>query len=320
MSFLVALMQQQRDRRSAATLDAALARVLERGYAEVGDPYRFGAKGPDAWDCSGFVAWCYEGRVRAFTDWIYEDTVACPDPRPGDVVLYEYADPGQPGVRFPHAGLWLSDAETLDARGGLGIGVHPHLVGAARVTRRVPGLDPGGAALFTPEQVAAVLGSPLENVRAQWPLVVAALEEFGIADEPVQVAAAATVGVETRAFLPVREAWWLSEAWRAANLRYYPYYGRGLIQLTWASNYARAERELGIGGLVADPDLALDERHSARILAWYFATHPAGEPLIPRAARRGDWAEVRRLVQGGAAGLADFLAFVAGLQAARHGG
>ena len=38
---------------------------------------------------------------------------------------------------------------------------------------------------------------------------------------------------------PIKEAFWLSETWRAKNLRYYPYYGRGLIQLTWRDNYLK---------------------------------------------------------------------------------
>jgi hypothetical protein len=40
--------------------------------------------------------------------------------------------------------------------------------------------------------------------------------------------------------VPVREAYWVSEAWRKAHLRYYPWYGRGLVQCTWEKNYQRA--------------------------------------------------------------------------------
>lgn len=44
-------------------------------------------------------------------------------------------------------------------------------------------------------------------------------------------------------------------------------YGRGDVQLTWASNYERADKELGLGGrLLADYDLALDPQISARII------------------------------------------------------
>jgi putative chitinase len=57
---------------------------------------------------------------------------------------------------------------------------------------------------------------------------------------------------------PVREAYWLSEEWRKANLRYYPWYGRGLVQETWEANYRRTDAALGLGGkLIANPDLML---------------------------------------------------------------
>lgn len=49
-----------------------------------------------------------------------------------------------------------------------------------------------------------------------------------------------TAKIETNAtYQPVREAYWLSESWRRNNLRYYPYYGRGLPQLTWDFNYKK---------------------------------------------------------------------------------
>lgn len=45
-------------------------------------------------------------------------------------------------------------------------------------------------------------------------------------------------------------------------------YGRGYVQLTWAENYARADRELALGGaLIADYDLALDPAIAYRILS-----------------------------------------------------
>lgn len=55
---------------------------------------------------------------------------------------------------------------------------------------------------------------------------------------------------------PVKEAYWKSEAWRKKNLRYYPWYGRGYVQLTWERNYRYAEKVLG-ARLTDDPDLAL---------------------------------------------------------------
>lgn len=66
---------------------------------------------------------------------------------------------------------------------------------------------------------------------------------------------------------PVKEAYWLSEQWRKDNLRYYPWYGRGYVQLTWEENYAKAQGELGIGTvLTADPDNALKPEYATQII------------------------------------------------------
>jgi putative chitinase len=66
---------------------------------------------------------------------------------------------------------------------------------------------------------------------------------------------------------PVKEAYWLSEDWRRQNLRYYPWYGRGYVQLTWEENYARADKELKLDGtLLAEPDRALDRDISTNVL------------------------------------------------------
>jgi putative chitinase len=66
---------------------------------------------------------------------------------------------------------------------------------------------------------------------------------------------------------PVKEAYWLSEEWRKNNLRYYPWYGRGFVQLTWEENYKRAQKELGLGTqLTDDPDKALDPVIAAQVI------------------------------------------------------
>lgn len=64
---------------------------------------------------------------------------------------------------------------------------------------------------------------------------------------------------------PVKEAYWLSETWRKNNLRYYPWYGRGFIQITWEANYQKAAKKTGVA-LDKDPDLALDPHTAADVL------------------------------------------------------
>lgn len=77
----------------------------------------------------------------------------------------------------------------------------------------------------------------------------------------------ATIEWETaHTFEPVREAFWLSEEWREKNLRrYFPYYGRGYVQLTWKSNYEEYEKHTGLK-LVDEPDLAMKPEVALYIL------------------------------------------------------
>lgn len=87
--------------------------------------------------------------------------------------------------------------------------------------------------------------------------------------------ALATAWLETNNTMqPVAEAYYLKgrvrdlDAWRRKNLRYYPWHGRGYVQLTWERNYRKADDELKLGGtLVADPERALEADIAARIMA-----------------------------------------------------
>jgi predicted chitinase len=77
----------------------------------------------------------------------------------------------------------------------------------------------------------------------------------------------------------------------------YRYRGRGFVQLTGKSNYRKYGNAIGVD-LVDNPDLALDPRTAAAVMAEYFLEHD-----IATVARQRNWTEVRRRVQGGTAGL-----------------
>lgn len=68
-------------------------------------------------------------------------------------------------------------------------------------------------------------------------------------------------------FKPVKEGYWLknAERWRKKNLRYWPWYGRGFVQLTWEVNYIRAGKELGVD-LTTRPDDVMEPKIAADIL------------------------------------------------------
>ena len=82
----------------------------------------------------------------------------------------------------------------------------------------------------------------------------------------------ATTQWETnQTFEPVREAYWLSENWRKTNLRYYPFYGRGFVQLTWKNNYEKYSRILDVD-VVSDPDIAMRPNVALFVLVHGFKT------------------------------------------------
>lgn len=107
---------------------------------------------------------------------------------------------------------------------------------------------------------------------------------------------------------PVREGLNASDAWRKRNLRYYPWYGRGHVQLTWEENYVKADQKLGLGGeLVKNADLALDPEISAEILVvgmkeGWFSGDKKGRHTLARhlpngnAATRTQFKNARRIV------------------------
>lgn len=110
---------------------------------------------------------------------------------------------------------------------------------------------------------------------------------------------------------PVREAYWLSENWRRKNLRYYPFYGRGYVQLTWKENYEKADRELSLGGqLNGNLELALDPDIAARIMVrgmqegWFAGDRNGNRHTLARhlpangAASVAQMTSARRIING----------------------
>lgn len=184
----------------------------------------------------------------------------------------------------------------------------------AKHLQAAPGqtLESGGP--FNAEQVAFVLGAPLQNVQRYLPLVYEALADQGINDLPSVIAALATVGVESRTFEPIPEIA-SGEAYegRSDLGNTQPgdgrrYKGRGFVQITGRANYRHFGQALGLD-LEGNPDLALDPPIAARILAAYFVNRG-----IPEAARQGDWEMVRRLVNGGLNGYEVLMSFIHGFQ------
>lgn len=100
---------------------------------------------------------------------------------------------------------------------------------------------------------------------------------------------------------PVKEAYWLDESWRRNHLRYYPWYGRGFVQLTWEVNYKRAQEELGLGTMLTDdPDKALDPEIACDIIikgmieGWFTGKKLSDYITL----QRSDFVGARRIING----------------------
>lgn len=105
----------------------------------------------------------------------------------------------------------------------------------------------------------------------------------------------------------VREGLSVSDAWRKKNLRYYPWYGRGKVQLTWERNYRLATEKLRALGfdvdLIANPDQALDLKIASVIivqgmLEGWFTGKKLGD-YINNAGTREQFVNSRRIVNPG---------------------
>jgi hypothetical protein len=136
--------------------------------------------------------------------------------------------------------------------------------------------------------ISAILGpfGPIENVRANWPLVEAALDAAEIYSPLCAVAAISTIAAESGSFSPMKSG----GPANLANL-YAKFYGRGFIQITGRRDYGHFGREIG-QDLIENPDAALDPRIAAGILAVYFK-----ERNVRVLADQQNWEMVRRRVR-----------------------
>lgn len=116
----------------------------------------------------------------------------------------------------------------------------------------------------------------------------------------------ATAWHETnKTMMPVREAYWLSEDWRKKHLRYWPWYGRGYVQLTWEFNYEKADKELGLGGaLLGGADLAMQPDIAAKIMrkgmdeGWFTGVSMRAVLPIAGVATRQQYMNARTIING----------------------
>ena len=145
--------------------------------------------------------------------------------------------------------------------------------------------------------VAKCCRASIDSVAVAWPLIIKALQDAGICSPLVQIAVAATVAVETGGtFRPIREKMAKPHTQPdlySRQMQYFPWIGRGYVQITWQSNYRLYGSLAGVD-LIQTPDMACDPVNAARVLAAFFRHNG-----IDKAAEAQDWRKVRKIINGG---------------------
>lgn len=169
------------------------------------------------------------------------------------------------------------------------------------------------------QDIARIIGCPLAAVKANWPLIADALERRGIYDRDVCLGVLPTVAIETASTFESIHEYGTAADW-AGYEGGVLYAGRSFPQLTHLGNYRQAGEALGLD-LVGNPNLVLDPKVGADVLAWFWATK--GVPAKDRShfytmvelCHQHDYEWVRRVFQGGTAGLDRLIAMASALDA-----
>ena len=164
-------------------------------------------------------------------------------------------------------------------------------------------------------------GVPEQNITANLPFVLRALEDAGLADREMVLLALALIRADTRNFTPLSE--YQSRFNTSPGGRPFDLYdnrkdlgnqgppdgerfkGRGYIQITGRANYQIYGAAIGLGDqLVQYPNLANDPSIAASILA---QTLKSQETRLRSALAQGDLRTARKIWVGGSSGLDAFI-------------
>lgn len=170
---------------------------------------------------------------------------------------------------------------------------------------------------LTPAQIhPAFPGAKLANIAHYWPFVSAALQADQLTSPQIVAYALGTIAAESAGFEPISE---MKSKWNTEKTPFDRYEhrgslgnsqpgdgpkfkGRGFIQLTGRANYRKYGERIGID-LEADPGQANDPRIAAQLLSLFICDR---ESCILAALQAGEYANARKLVNGGSHGLERF--------------
>ena len=137
--------------------------------------------------------------------------------------------------------------------------------------------------------------SDRRNIEKYFPYLARAMAAKGMTSVNQLIAVIATVYVEQPGFLPTPEIGCVDYATYPGDPC-----GRGYVQLTGRGNYEAASKSFG-QDFLANPDLLLEPEMSANVLAWFFSGGSGALDIRPYA-EKGDWDNVRSLVNSGDTG------------------
>ena len=122
----------------ASTGAAAGVQAAALAMSQRGKPYVIGHAGPDAFDCSGLVAFAYGREHQTAYDLMAEaKPINLTELRPGDLLFYNYGEGGEGGVDHVviYAGGGQVVAAATPAKGVLSYPLDTHnFIGAGRIT------------------------------------------------------------------------------------------------------------------------------------------------------------------------------------------
>jgi hypothetical protein len=125
-------------------------RLVSAAESQIGDPYVYGATGPNAFDCSGLVLWAAKQvgisvPRTSQEQWKVGKQISASELQPGDLVFSSGSDgsPTAPG----HVAIYAGNGEVVVAP-HTGANVRKQALSSLSPTgyRRLPGVDAGGTA------------------------------------------------------------------------------------------------------------------------------------------------------------------------------
>lgn len=163
-------------------------------------------------------------------------------------------------------------------------------------------------ATFAQKLLASV--APLKSILTDWHggdkdatihAIITESRRQGLTTPQIAYVLATTQHETAGSFQPVEEGYYLGSRSAAyqKSLRYYPFFGRGYVQLTWKDNYLAYSKKIGLD-LVKNPALALRPDIALFVLVDGMK-HGAFTGLSLTHyinANRCDWTKARRIING----------------------